>query len=86
MESAPICPYGQAPGHRVPNIVVSANRTLFDRFGPDFTLVGATSGLSDAKQLLDVAELTGLPIRHVVLDDPRLCERQPSNHLNTTTH
>ena len=47
---------------------------LFDRFGPTLHLVGATYGLSDAKQLLDVAELTGLPIRHVVLDDPRLCQ------------
>ena len=30
------------------------------------------SGPSDAKLLLDEAELAGMPVRHLVLDDPRL--------------
>ena len=60
------------PGHRAPNIVVSEDETLFDRFGPGFTLVDAIGGASDAKRLLDEADLVGLPIRHLPLDDARL--------------
>ena len=61
-------------GHRAPNVVVSEDETLFDRFGPGFTLVDAVSGASDAKRLLDEADLIGLPIRHLPLDNPRLCQ------------
>ena len=60
------------PGHRAPNIVVAEEETLFDRFGPGFTLVDAIGAPSDAKRLLDEADLVGLPVRHLVLDDPRL--------------
>jgi hypothetical protein len=62
------------PGHRAPNVVVADRETLFDRFGPDYTLVDAVSGPSDAKRLLDEAELAGVPVRHLMLDDPRLCQ------------
>jgi hypothetical protein len=59
-------------GHRAPNVVVSEDETLFDRFGPGFTLIDAIGGASDAKRLLDEADLVGLPIHHLPLDDPRL--------------
>jgi hypothetical protein len=62
------------PGHRAPNVVVAEGETLFDRFGPGYTLVDAVGGSSDAKLLLDEAELIGLPVRHLILDDPRLCQ------------
>ena len=62
------------PGHRAPNVVVADGETLFDQFGDGYTLVDAVSGPSDAKLLLDEAELVGMPVRHLVLDDPRLCQ------------
>jgi hypothetical protein len=62
------------PGHRASNVVVSDNETLFDRFGPGFTLVDAIGAASDAKRLLDEADLVGLPMHHLPLDNPRLCQ------------
>jgi hypothetical protein len=62
------------PGHRAPNIVVAKGETLFDQFGDGYTLVDAVPGSSDAKLLVDEAELVGMPVRHLVLDDPRLCQ------------
>jgi 2-polyprenyl-6-methoxyphenol hydroxylase-like FAD-dependent oxidoreductase len=62
------------PGHRAPNVVVGEGETLFDRFGGGYTLVDAVPGTSDAKLLLDEAELVGMPVRHLILDEPRLCE------------
>jgi FAD-dependent monooxygenase len=62
------------PGHRAPNVVVADGETLFDRFGRGYTLVDAVPGPSDAKRLLDEAELAGVPVRHLILDDPRLCQ------------
>jgi 2-polyprenyl-6-methoxyphenol hydroxylase-like FAD-dependent oxidoreductase len=60
------------PGHRAPNVVVSEDETLFDQFGGGYTLVDAVEGPSDAKLILDEAELVGMPVRHLTLDDPRL--------------
>jgi 2-polyprenyl-6-methoxyphenol hydroxylase-like FAD-dependent oxidoreductase len=60
------------PGHRAPNVVVDDGETLFDQFGPGYTLVDAIGGPSDGKRLVDEADLVGLPIRHVTLDNPRL--------------
>jgi 2-polyprenyl-6-methoxyphenol hydroxylase-like FAD-dependent oxidoreductase len=60
------------PGHRAPNVVVADGETLFDQFGPGYTLVDAIGGPSDAKRLVDEADLVGLPMRHLILDDPRL--------------
>jgi 2-polyprenyl-6-methoxyphenol hydroxylase-like FAD-dependent oxidoreductase len=62
------------PGHRAPNVVVADSETLFDKFGDGYTLVDAVPGPSDAKRLLDEAELVGMPVRHLILDDPRLCQ------------
>jgi FAD-dependent monooxygenase len=62
------------PGHRAPNVVVGERETLFDQFGHGYTLVDAVSGPSEAKLLLDEAELADVPVRHLILDDPRLCQ------------
>jgi 2-polyprenyl-6-methoxyphenol hydroxylase-like FAD-dependent oxidoreductase len=60
------------PGHRAPNVVLAEGETLFDQFGPGFTLVDAC-GHREAKRLVDEAELVGMPLHHLILDDPRLC-------------
>ena len=45
------------PGHRAPNVVVGDNETLFDRFGVGYTLVDAVGKGSDAKRLIDEADV-----------------------------
>jgi 2-polyprenyl-6-methoxyphenol hydroxylase-like FAD-dependent oxidoreductase len=62
------------PGHRAPNTVLGDQDTLFDRFGPGFTLVDALDDNSQSSRLLCEAAHVGLPIRHVVLTDPALAE------------
>jgi 2-polyprenyl-6-methoxyphenol hydroxylase-like FAD-dependent oxidoreductase len=60
------------PGHRAPNIVLREQETLFDRFGPWFTLVDALDDNSQSSRLLNAAGRIGLPIRHLTLTDPAL--------------
>ena len=60
------------PGHRAPNVVLGGHDTLFDRFGPGFTLVDALDDNSQASRLLSEAARVGLPIRHLTLTDPAL--------------
>jgi 2-polyprenyl-6-methoxyphenol hydroxylase-like FAD-dependent oxidoreductase len=60
------------PGHRAPNIVRRDQETLFDQFGPGFTLVDALDDNSQSSRLLSEAALVGLPIRHLILTDPDL--------------
>jgi hypothetical protein len=60
------------PGHRAPNIVLGEQDTLFDQFGPGFTLVDALDDNSQSSRLLSEADRVGLPIRHLTLTDPAL--------------
>ncbi len=60
------------PGHRAPNIIVGEQETLFDRFGPGFTLVDALDDDSQSRRLLSQASHVGLPIEHLKLTDPAL--------------
>jgi 2-polyprenyl-6-methoxyphenol hydroxylase-like FAD-dependent oxidoreductase len=60
------------PGHRAPNIAPGEGATLFDRFGPGFTLVDALDDNSQSSRLLSEAARVGLPIRHLTLTDPAL--------------
>ncbi|MBV6762308.1 FAD-dependent monooxygenase [Rhodococcus opacus] len=62
------------PGHRAPNVVLSEQETLFDQFGPGFTLVDAVGDNNESARLLDEANRAGLPIRHVPLTDPALAD------------
>lgn len=62
------------PGHRAPNVVVGERETLFDRFGPGFTLVDALDDNSQSSRLLSEAARVGLPIRHLTLTDPALAD------------
>ena len=59
-------------GHRAPNVVVGGQDTLFDRFGPGFTLVDALDDNSQSARLLSEAARVGVPIRHLILTDPAL--------------
>jgi 2-polyprenyl-6-methoxyphenol hydroxylase-like FAD-dependent oxidoreductase len=60
------------PGHRAPNIVLHEQDTLFDQFGPGFTLVDALDDNCQSSRLLSEAAHVGLPIRHLTLTDPAL--------------
>jgi FAD-dependent monooxygenase len=60
------------PGHRAPNVVLGEHDTLFDRFGPEFTLVDALDDNGQASRVLSEAARIGLPIRHLTLTDPAL--------------
>jgi FAD-dependent monooxygenase len=60
------------PGHRAPNIVLGEQDTLFDQFGPGFTLVDALGAERQSQQLISEATRVGLPIRHLRLTDPAL--------------
>jgi 2-polyprenyl-6-methoxyphenol hydroxylase-like FAD-dependent oxidoreductase len=60
------------PGHRAPNIALGERDTLFDRFGPEFTLVDALDDNGQSSRLLSEAARVGLPIRHLTLTDPGL--------------
>jgi FAD-dependent monooxygenase len=60
------------PGHRSPNVALGEQDTLFDRFGPEFTLVDALDDNGQASRVLSEAARVGLPIRHLTLTDPAL--------------
>jgi FAD-dependent monooxygenase len=60
------------PGHRAPNVALGEHDTLFDQFGPEFTLVDALDDNSQASRVLSEAARVGLPIRHLTLTDPAL--------------
>ncbi|MEZ0365160.1 FAD-dependent monooxygenase [Mycobacterium sp. pUA109] len=62
------------PGHRAPNIVLGEHNTLFDRFGPVFTLVDALDDNTQSSKLLSEAARVGLPVRHLTLTDPALAD------------
>ena len=60
------------PGHRAPNVLLGEQESLFDQFGPGFTLVDALDDNSQSSRLLSEAAQAGLPIRHLILTDPDL--------------
>lgn len=57
------------PGARAPHLWVGEGVSIFDRFGPDFTLLRLGSGIgTDARALTDAAAQRGIPL--AVLDIP----------------
>jgi hypothetical protein len=68
----------RSPG-RAPNVVVGNDRTLFDDFGPGFTLVDACRH-PEAKRLIDEAALVGTPLHQLVVEDPH-CRSLYENQL-----
>jgi hypothetical protein len=66
-------------GHRAPDVVVGTDRTLFDGFGPGFTLVD-TGRHPEAKRLIDEAAHVGMPLHHLIVEDPH-CRSLYQNQL-----
>jgi 2-polyprenyl-6-methoxyphenol hydroxylase-like FAD-dependent oxidoreductase len=64
---------GTWPGARPPSLLLADGGQLFDRFGPEFTLLDM-AGDGRAGALLAAAAERGLPVRHVVLTDGRVRE------------
>ncbi|WP_157390256.1 FAD-dependent monooxygenase [Nocardia terrae] len=60
------------PGHHAPNVIFDDGTTLFDRFGPQFTVVDALGDPNQTALLLLEAERAGVPTRYVALTDPAL--------------
>jgi FAD-dependent monooxygenase len=56
------------PGGRPPSLFLDDGRALFDQFGPEFTLLDFTGG-PIAAPLLAAAEQSGLPVRHLRLNN-----------------
>jgi 2-polyprenyl-6-methoxyphenol hydroxylase-like FAD-dependent oxidoreductase len=61
------------PGARPPSLLLADGSQLFDRFGPEFTLLDMT-GDGKAAALLAAAAERGLPVRHVVVTESRVRE------------
>jgi len=59
------------PGGRVPALRLADGSPLFDRFGPDLTLVDL-SGSDAGAPLVKLAAEEGVPMDHLALDDPAL--------------
>ncbi|MFI5912371.1 FAD-dependent monooxygenase [Dactylosporangium sp. NPDC051541] len=76
------------PGGRPPAVRLADGSQLFDRLGPQLTLVDLTAG-GDGKSLVEAAESSGLPISYLKLDDPavraswgrRLVLIRPDQHV-----
>lgn len=64
-----------APGRLAPHFWLSDGRSLYDAFGPDFTLLAGADAPQDdaATATRDAAEI-GVPLRVLVVDDPRFAE------------
>lgn len=60
------------PGHFAPNVAMGRGRSLFDRFGPGFTLVDALGDEGEAARILDEAARLGIPVTLVSLREPDL--------------
>ncbi|MEO7404986.1 MAG: FAD-dependent monooxygenase [Burkholderiales bacterium] len=56
------------PGGRPPSVILEDGTALFDRFGPEFTLLDF-AGYGRADALLSAAKSRGVPLKHVVVRD-----------------
>lgn len=67
-------------GHHAPNVVLAEGDSLFDRFGPAYTLVDAGGEAGAAETIAGEAARMGLPVEVLVLTDPQLA-RIYDDHL-----
>ena len=58
------------PGHRAPHVWLESGDALFDRLGPDFTLLAIGDAPPDASGLVDAAAAAGVPLRVLRLTEP----------------
>ncbi|MFK4805095.1 FAD-dependent monooxygenase [Microbacterium sp. ZW CA_36] len=59
------------PGHRAPHMRLADGTSLYEAFGPEFTLVVAPGAEAAAEQALAAAAERGVPLTSLVLDHPR---------------
>lgn len=57
------------PGHRAPHVWLHDGDALFDRLGPDFTLLHLGTADLDVSPLVDAAERSGVPLQVVRITD-----------------
>ncbi|MDX6742446.1 FAD-dependent monooxygenase [Actinocorallia sp. A-T 12471] len=62
-----------APGHRLPHRWLAEGDSLYDRLGPEFTLVGDLSS-PEAASLLDAARAASVPVAELDLRGPEWVE------------
>ncbi len=58
------------PGHRAPHLWLDDGTALFDRLGPDFTLLTTGDVPPETTGIIEAAEATGLPLQLLHLTDP----------------
>ncbi|WP_030442209.1 FAD-dependent monooxygenase [Actinoplanes subtropicus] len=68
------------PGHRLPAFRLDGGDQLFDRLGPQFTLVDLT-GRQSGRPLVTAARKRGIPVRHLPAGGPAVPDRWPGRLL-----
>jgi 2-polyprenyl-6-methoxyphenol hydroxylase-like FAD-dependent oxidoreductase len=67
-----------APGSVAPHTWRGAERSLYDAFGPEFTLL-ATKPVPEAARVMDAAKRLGLPVQLLEIDDDALRAKYEAN-------
>ena len=62
------------PGHRAPHVWLDDGQALFDRLGPDFTLLRIGPDAPDVTPIIDAAAAAGLPLQVLELAEPMVAE------------
>ena len=62
------------PGHRAPHVWLDDGQALFDRLGPDFTLLRIGPDAPDVTPIIDAAAAAGLPLQVLELVEPMVAE------------
>jgi len=68
------------PGHRPPSFLLDGGDQLFDRFGPQFTLVDLTRHEA-GRPLVTAAQARGIPVRHLPAGGAAVPARWPGRLL-----
>lgn len=62
------------PGHRAPHVWLDDGDALFDRLGPDFTLLRVGENPPNVELVVAAANAVGLPLQVLDLDEPIVAE------------
>lgn len=68
------------PGCLAPHLWLTDGSSLYDHFGPGFTLLVTRGGLEAVGRLTEAAAVRGLPLAVIVPDDPRLPQRYAARY------
>jgi len=58
------------PGHRAPHVWLDSGDALFDRFGPNFTLLRLGADAPEVTAIMAAADAAGVPLDVVAVDEP----------------